>query len=184
MFKAVAVAIVAVAAVVSTASAQMRSVGDFGPHWDVLEGIGPRGHPTLALETFDEEKEFGIELSGDRPMAITLVFINKAWNLTEDRIAAQVQIGDVISSYEARRINNQYVEIVTSDLPEVHQVAKTVTITLQGYAPTTIPTDRPGSAEALAAFQFRAPQIALAMTATILSDIGKDISEFRNEIGK
>jgi len=138
----------------------MRSVSDFGPYWDVLEGIGISGHPTLVLQTHDKDKNtvFGVKLSGDRPAAITLAFGNMAWNIAENRIPAQVQIGDVKSSYEAQRITGQVVEIVTSDMPGRHNVAKSITITLQGYAPTTIALDLPGVDEAFAAFQFRGPQ--------------------------
>jgi hypothetical protein len=164
----------------------MRSVSDFGPYWDVLEGIGNSGHPTLVLQAHDKDKNevFGIKLSGDRLAAVTLAFGNMVWNITENRIPAQVQIGDVKSSYEAQRITGQVVEIVTTDMPGHHNVAKSITITLQGYAPTTIALDRPGVDEALAAFQFRGPQIAMAMMATILSDIGKQMGELRDELGK
>jgi hypothetical protein len=186
MFKTIAAAIIASATVANGASAQMRSVSDFGPNWDVLEGIGVSGHPTLVLQTHDQDKNaaFGFKLSGDRPAAVTLVFANVAWNITENRIPAQVQIGEVRSTYEAQRVTPQVVEIVTSDLPDHHNAAKSITITLQGYAPTTIVLDRPGADEALAAFQFRGPQIAMAMMATALREIGKEMSEIRSELGK
>ena len=186
MSKTIATAIIVVATVSSSASAQMRSVSDFGPYWDVQEGIGVSGHPTLVLQTHDKDKNtvFGVKLSGDRPAAITLAFGNMAWNITENRIPAQVQIGDVKSSYEAQRITGQVVEIVTSDMPGHHNVDKSITITLQGYAPTTIALDRPGLNEAFAAFQFRAPQIGMAMLATVLSDIGKQMGELRDALGK
>jgi hypothetical protein len=186
MSKTIATAIIVVATVSSSASAQMRSVSDFGPYWDVLEGIGISGHPTLVLQTHDKDKNtvFGVKLSGDRPAAITLAFGNMAWNIAENRIPAQVQIGDVKSSYEAQRITGQVVEIVTSDMPGHHNVAKSITITLQGYALTTIALDRPGVDEAFAAFRFRGPQIAMAMMATVLNDIGKKMGELRDELGK
>ena len=186
MSKTIATAIIVVATVSSSASAQMRSVSDFGPYWDVLEGIGISGHPTLVLQTHDADKNavFGVKLSGDRPAAITLGFGNVAWKITENRIPAQVQIGDVKLSYEAQRITGQVVEIVASDMPGHHNVDKSITITLQGYAPTTIALDRPGLNEAFAAFQFRAPQIGMAMLATVLSDIGKQMGELRDALGK
>ena len=186
MLKTIAVGIILVAAVISSAAAQMRSVGDFGPYWDVLEGIDISGQPALVLQTHDKDKNawFGVKLSGDRPAMVTLVFANTAWNVTENRIPAQVQVGDIKSSYEARRLTPQIIEIVTDDLPEHHNGASSITITLQGYAPTTIALDRPGKDDALAAFQFRGPQIAMAMMETELRNIGKEVGELRDELGK
>ena len=62
MSKTIATAIIVVATVSSSASAQMRSVSDFGPYWDVLEGIGISGHPTLVLQAHDKDKNevFGV----------------------------------------------------------------------------------------------------------------------------